>query len=192
VVVGSSAGGIEALLSLISSLPQDFPAPVILAQHLNPKRPSILGKLLRARASLPVEVLQSSSPLKPGEIYVVPSNYHVQVRDGWVELQEDQAGRPKPSINRLFNSAALAYGDHLIAVILTGIGSDGATGASEVKREGGTIIIQNPNTAAFSGMPQSVSAEVVDYRLNLEEIGPLLCSLLSPNDNLPSAKAINS
>lgn len=85
---------------------------------------------------------------------MVPSNYHVQVRDGWVELQEDHAGRPKPSINRLFNSAALAYGDHLKAAIMTGSGSDEATGASEVKREGGTLIIHNPNPAAFPGIPQ--------------------------------------
>src|SRR6266576_2083583 len=89
VVVGSSAGGVEALSILVSNLPLDFPAPIVLAQHLDPSRPSTLDLILQRRTNLPVEVVTSSSALQPGRIYVVPSNRHVSIKDHRVEVQED-------------------------------------------------------------------------------------------------------
>src|SRR5579884_681850 len=120
VVVGSSAGGVEALSILVSSLPPDFPAPIVLAQHLDPSRPSSLDTILQRRTTLPVVVVTDSSALEPGKIYVVPSNHHVSINDHRVEVQEDRSKRPRPSVDTLLSTAAVAYGERLIAAILTG------------------------------------------------------------------------
>ncbi len=185
VVVGSSAGGIEALSVLVSTLPADFPVPIVLAQHLDPHRPSNLGAILQRRATLPVNVITAHTQLRPGEIYVVPENRHVTISDGYVEVQEDHKGRPKPSVDLLLSSAARACGERLIAVILTGFGSNGSIGAIEVKKAGGTVIIQNPETARFPSMPLALSPTIVDIQVDIERIGPLLYNLLTGN-NVPS------
>src|SRR5579871_4568908 len=124
VVVGSSAGGIEALSILVSTLPADFPAPIVLAQHLDPTHPSNLASILQRCTSLKVESVNPSSLMEPGTIYVVPSDRHVIITDGHVSLQEDPHKRPRPSIDLLLSTAAAVYGERLIAVILTGSGSD--------------------------------------------------------------------
>jgi two-component system CheB/CheR fusion protein len=181
VVVGSSAGGIEALSILVGAIPSDFPAPIVLAQHLDVTRPSNLDVILRRRSNLPVEVVTSRSKLEVGKIYVVPSNRHVTIKDSYVEVQEDQSKRvrPRPSVDALFSSAAEVYGERLIAVILTGSGSDGAAGAVDVKNAGGTVIVQNPQTARYPSMPLALPPTIVDFETDLEQIGPLLYDLLS-------------
>ena len=148
VVVGSSAGGIEALSVLLGSLREGFPAPLVIAQHLDPTRASHLGSILQRRCVLPVVVVLEERRLEPGHVYVVPANQHVVIRDGDVGLDADHGERPRPSVDLLLSSAAEAYGDRLIAVVLTGSGSDGAAGAVDVKAAGGIVIIQNPDTAA--------------------------------------------
>lgn len=184
VVVGSSAGGIEALSTLVATLPADFSAPVVIAQHLDPARPSHLAQILARRAHLPVVIVQDHEPLTPGTIYVVPSNSHVAITDHDLALLPDGAGRPKPSVDLLLSSAAAVFGEQLIAVILTGTGSDGTAGALAVKQAGGTVIIQDPDTAAYPGMPQSLAPETVDVVAELAEIGPLLHRLLA-GETLP-------
>jgi two-component system CheB/CheR fusion protein len=181
VVVGSSAGGVGALSTLVSTLNKGFPAPVVLAQHLDPQRPSHLGEILNRRSALPIVVVSEEVPtrLENGNIYVVPSNKHVRIADGHVYLESDHAERPTPSVDRLLSSAAQAYGEHLIAVILTGSGSDGAAGAVDVKTAGGVVIIQNPETAAYPSMPMSLPPTVVDHVMEIEQIGPLLHDLLN-------------
>ena len=180
IVVGSSAGGIEAASVLVSTLPADFPAPLVLAQHLDPTRTSSLHLILRQRSVLPVELVTTRIQLEPGKIYVVPSNRLVSINDNYVEVQEDSQPRirPRPSVDLLFASAAEAYGDRLIAVILTGSGSDGAAGAVEVKNSGGTVIVQNPQTARYPSMPLALSPSIVDSEVELEQIGPFLYDLL--------------
>ncbi len=180
VVVGSSAGGIEALSILVSKLPSDFPAPIVLAQHLDPTRPSSLDTILRRRTTLPVELVTTVAPLEKGKIYVVPSNRLVSIDDGQVRVQEDQLAqqRPRPSVDILLTSAAQAYGEHLIAVILTGSGSDGAAGAIEVQNAGGTVIAQDPKTARYPSMPLALPPTVIDFEADIENIGPLLYDLL--------------
>src|SRR5262245_677147 len=177
VVVGSSAGGIEALSVLVSALPQDFPAPIVLAQHLDPFRPSNLDQILGRRSTLPIVVVQDSTKLELGKVYVVPSNRHVAIRDGLVRLEDDHGNRPRPSVDLLLSSAAESYGDRLIAVILTGSGSDGAAGAVDVKKAGGTVIIQNPETARYPSMPMALPPTAVDHIADLEQIGPLIYDL---------------
>src|SRR5499425_2798186 len=189
VVVGSSAGGIEALSILVSSLPKDFPAPIVLAQHLDPFRPSNLDQILERRSTLPIVVVQESTQLERGKVYVVPANRHVLIRDGQVRLEDDHGNRPRPSVDLLLSSAAESYGDHLIAVILTGSGSDGAAGAVDVKKAGGVVIIQNPQTAAYPSMPLSLPPTAVDHVVEMEQIGPLLHDILKGISLPVTAKA---
>ena len=184
VVVGASAGGVEALSILISTLSTAFPAPIVLAQHLDPNRPSALDTILQRRTQLPVVVVHARTSLEAGKIYVVPSNHHAAIRDGFVELLEDYERRPSPSVDLLLSSAASVYGDRLIAVILTGSGSDGAAGAVDVKSSGGTIIAQDPNTARYPSMPLALPPTIVDFEASIEQIGPLLYDLLT-GGNLP-------
>lgn len=191
VVVGSSAGGVGALSILVSTLHKDFPAPVVLAQHLDPQRPSQLGTILERRSTLPVVVVREHppTPLEPGKIYVVPSNRHATISDGLVLLEADHIDRPKPSVDKLLSSAAESYGEHLIAVILTGAGSDGAAGAVEVKNAGGVVIVQNPQTAPYPSMPLSLPPTVVDHVVEMEHIGPLLYDILQGIKIKPTEKA---
>jgi len=180
VVVGASAGGVGALSTLVSTVHKNFPAPIVLAQHLDPQRPSNLASILERRSKLPVVIVGESSPtpLEPGRIYVVPSNKHVKISEGHVYLEGDHLDRPRPSVDLLLSSAAQAYGEHLIAVVLTGSGSDGAAGAVDVKNAGGVVIIQNPQTAPYPSMPLSLPPTAVDHVVEIEQIGPLLFDIL--------------
>jgi two-component system CheB/CheR fusion protein len=176
VVVGSSAGGVGALSTLVSTLNKSFPAPIVIAQHLDPQRPSHLGSILERRSTLPIVIVSEhgQTKLEGGRIYVVPANRHVRITDGHVHLEGDDNDRPKPSVDMLLSSAAQSYGEHLIAVILTGSGSDGANGAVDVKNAGGVVIIQNPQTAAYPSMPLSLPPTAVDHVDEIEQVGPLL------------------
>lgn len=178
VVVGSSAGGIEALSTLLSTLPADFAAPIVIAQHLDPSRPSRLAEILARHSALPVRTVVDHEALQGGTVFVVPSNQHVEITDHTVSLRPGARGGPRPSIDRLFSSAAEAFGEHLIAVVLSGTGSDGASGARLVHEAGGTVLIQNPETASFPGMPRSLAPVTVDIVAELQSIGPTLQRLL--------------
>lgn len=191
VVVGSSAGGVGALSTLVGTLTKSFPAPIVLAQHLDPQRPSHLGSILQRRSVLPIVVVSELAPtkLEGGTIYVVPANKHVKIVDGHVHLEGDHVERPKPSVDMLLSSAAKSYGEHLIAVILTGSGSDGAAGAVDVKNAGGVVIIQNPETAPYPSMPLSLPPTAVDHIVDMEQIGPLLYDILQ-GGNLPVTEKV--
>ena len=178
IVVGSSAGGIEALSKLVASLPTPFNIPIVIAQHLDPNRPSHLAAILGRHTSLRVIIVEQQELLEPGTIYVVPSNNHITITDHDVTILPDGNSRPKPSVDLLLITASEVYGEKLIAVVLTGTGSDGTVGAQIVHQNGGTVIIQNPATAAYPGMPQSLDPKTVDFVANLEEIGPLLFDLI--------------
>ncbi len=179
VVVGSSAGGIEALSRLVSTLPEGFTAPVILAQHLDPARESRLQEILARRSHLPVRTVADHEHLEAGVVYVIPSDRHVNVTETEIDLRADTRGRPKPSVDMLMSSAAEVFGEGLVAVVLTGMGSDGAEGARAVRQAGGTVIIQDPETAEFGGMPGSLAPNTVDIVADLERIGPILGELLA-------------
>lgn len=179
VVIGSSAGGIEALCTLLGSLPAGFPAAVVLAQHVDPARPSFLASILERKTPLPVVLVEKETPLENGKVYLVPSNQHVVIEDGQVNMEGDHANRPRPSVDLLLSSAARSYGDRLVAVILTGSGSDGAAGAVDVKAAGGTVVIQNPATAAHPSMPLALPPTAVDHVADLEGLGRLLHHLVT-------------
>src|SRR5919197_3881806 len=153
VVVGASAGGIDALSTLVATLPRDFPAPIVIAQHLDPGRPSHLAQILARRSTLPVHTVTDQAPLENGVVFVVPANRHVEITDHAISLHAHDRGRAMPSVDLLLTTAAPVFGENLIAVILTGTGSDGAAGARAVKAAGGTVVVQNPHTAQVAGMP---------------------------------------
>src|SRR5687767_15362297 len=114
VVIGASAGGIEALSRVVASLPQDLPAPVVIAQHLDPRRPSHLGEILSRHAALPIKVVEETASLEDGVIFVVPSNHLVEIVDSELRLRPARRGSVAPSVDLLLESAAAAYGSGLI------------------------------------------------------------------------------
>jgi two-component system CheB/CheR fusion protein len=181
VVIGSSAGGIEALSRVLAALPASFPAPIVLAQHLDPARPSNLADILGRRSPLPVTTLSDAEPqrLESGNVYVVPEDRDVEIVDQTARLSIHAGRRSKPSIDLLLTTAAQVYGERLIAVILTGTGSDGTAGARNVKTAGGMVIVENPATAAYPFMPAALSPTTVDIAVDLDQLGLLLGSLLS-------------
>jgi two-component system, chemotaxis family, CheB/CheR fusion protein len=180
VVVGSSAGGIGALSGLVTSLPDDFDAPIVVAQHLDPKRESHLKEILSRKSPLPVKTVSEHQSLQAGVVFVVPANRHVNITDSEIELSsESSSGQPMPSINLLMETAARVFGENLIAIVLSGTGTDGTEGARTVSQAGGTVIIQDPETAEFGEMPRSLAPSTVDIVTSLEEIGPVLKNLIS-------------
>ncbi|MEA2545751.1 MAG: two-component system, chemotaxis family, CheB/CheR fusion protein, partial [Chloroflexota bacterium] len=188
VVIGSSAGGIEALSRVVASLPSDFPAPIVIAQHLDPRRPSHLGEILARHATLPVKPVEETAPLEDGVIFVVPSNRLVEIVDGHLHLRPAKAGNVAPSVDLLLETAAGVFGPGLIAVILTGSGSDGSAGAWHVKRAGGAVVIENPATALFPSMPRSISPSLVDATADLDSIGAVLRELLAAGASAPEGR----
>ena len=179
VAVGASAGGIDALSTLVATLPEGFPAPIVIAQHLDPRRRSHLPEILQRKSALPVRSVEDREKLEPGIVYLVPANADVVITDHEVSLRALEGSGPRPSVDRLLRTAAESFGEQLIAVILSGEGSDGAEGARAVKQAGGTVVIQDPQTAAHPSMPASLAPPTVDIIARLESIGPLLYDLLT-------------
>ena len=182
VAIGASAGGVEALHVVVSALPADFPAPVLVVQHMDPRHKSMLAGLLARRSQLSVKQASADEEIRPGTVYIAQPDAHLLVRNRRLLLTDTaQVHFSRPSIDLLFQSVADGYGDRAIAVVLSGSGVDGADGVRAVKAKGGTTVAQNPASAAHSGMPQAARATgCVDVVLPLEEIGPALVSLVIP------------
>ncbi len=185
VVIGSSAGGIEALTRVVASLPADFGAPIVIAQHLDPRRPSHLGEILSRHATLPIKVVEGTAPLEDGVIFVTPSNRLVEIVDHELRLRPARSGSIAPSVDLLLETAAAAFGPGLTAVILTGSGSDGAAGAWHVKQAGGAVVIEDPATAKFPSMPRSIPPSLVDATADLDSMGQVLRDLLAAVGSAP-------
>ena len=188
VVIGASAGGIEALSRVVASLPQDLPAPVVIAQHLDPRRPSHLGEILSRHATLPIKVVEGTAALEDGVIFVVPSNHLVEIVEGGLRLRPARRGSVAPSVDLLLETAAAAFGSGLVAVILTGSGHDGAAGAWHVKQAGGAVVVENPATALFPSMPRSISPSLVDETADLDSIAEVVSSLLAAGGAAPKGR----
>jgi two-component system chemotaxis response regulator CheB len=181
VAIGASAGGVEALHSVVAALPGDFPAAVLIVQHMDPRHKSMLAGLLARRSKLAVRQAVSGESVRPATVYIAPPDMHLITRDRQLVLTDTLVHFSRPSIDLLFESVADAYGDRAIGVILSGSGVDGAAGIRAIKAKGGTTVVQDPATAAHNGMPQAARATgCVDVTLPLEEIGPALVSLVVP------------
>jgi len=182
VAVGASAGGVEALHAVVTALPGDFPVPVLIVQHMDPRHKSMLAGLLGRRCKLRVKQAANDEAIEFGTIYIAQPDMHLIVRGDRLVLTDTKLVHfSRPSIDLLFESVADVYGDRAIGVILSGSGVDGAAGIRAIKSKGGTTLIQDPSTAAHAGMPQAARATgCVDVTLPLEEIGPALVSLVAP------------
>ncbi|MCO7573640.1 chemotaxis protein CheB [Pseudomonas chlororaphis] len=180
VVVGASAGGVEALLSLFNELRASFSLPLIVVLHLPDERRSQLADVFDRRLALTVKEADDKESIVPGTLYFAAPGYHLSVeQDRTLSLsQEERLHHSRPAIDYLFESAADAYGEHLAAVLLTGANQDGAQGLLEVKRQGGLTIVQDPSEARVSTMPEAALAlQQPDYILPLRGISRLLAEL---------------
>ena len=154
VVIGASAGGIEALRTMVAALPRDFPAPVCVVVHTSPEGPGMLDGILARAGVLPATNARNHERLHPGHIYVAPPDFHLILEPGLLRVTKGpRENRFRPAIDPLFRSAAQVYGPQTIGVILTGGLDDGADGLWAVKRLGGTAIVQDPAEALFPSMP---------------------------------------
>lgn len=158
VVIGASAGALDALSNILPALPEDFPLPILIVVHLPPDRTSALPELMKAKCKLDVREAEDKEPILPGTIYIAPPDYHLLVEPNKrLSLSSDEAVMfSRPSIDVLFESAADAYHDgDLIGIVLTGANYDGAKGLKAICAAGGAAWVQNPATAQASTMPEA-------------------------------------
>ena len=180
VVVGASAGGVEALLTIFKDLPADFGLPIIVVLHLPDERRSQLAEVFDRRLSIAVKEAGDKEPIIPGTLYFAAPGYHLSVEDDYSFSfsQEARVHYSRPSIDYLFESAADAYQQRLAAILLTGANQDGAQGLETIKLRGGLTIVQDPEEALVATMPQAALDRIQpDYILPLCGIGRLLCEL---------------
>jgi two-component system chemotaxis response regulator CheB len=181
IVIGASAGGVEAVQKVVSQLPAEFPAAIFVVVHIHPGSPSFLPEILARAGRLPAVDGPDSVPIEPGRIYVAPPDCHLVVERDHIHLSSGpKEQHQRPCINVTFRSAAMAYGDRVVGVVLTGQMDDGTAGLWEIKRRNGIAVVQNPENAVFPSMPLSALREIeVDYTVSLDGIAPLLCRLAS-------------
>ncbi len=179
VVVGTSAGGVEALRELVGGLPKDFPGSVFVVMHTAPDSPGVLAQILDRAGPLPVANAANHDAIRPGRVYVAPPDLHMLLEPGRVRLTHGpKENRFRPAVDPLFRSAAQVFGPRVVGVILTGGLDDGTSGLWAIKRLGGVAVVQDPDEAFMSSMPLSALAQVeVDYTLPLAEIAPVLARL---------------
>ncbi len=179
IVIGASAGGVEALITLIGSLPQDLPAAIFVVLHIPSQSPSMLPNILKRAGPLHALNPVDGQEIQSGHIYVSPPDHHLLIEEGMVRVvRGPKENRHRPAIDPLFRSAARTYGTRVVGVILTGSMDDGTAGLLAIKRRGGKTVVQDPDDALFSSMPRSAIAHIeVDHVMPLSEIGPLLAQL---------------
>jgi two-component system, chemotaxis family, protein-glutamate methylesterase/glutaminase len=179
ITIGASAGGVEALAQLARGLPRDVPAALFVVHHFPPYGTSVMPNILSRAGPLPAAHAVDGEAIRPGRIYVAPPDHHLLVKPGHVRLgRGPRENGHRPAVDPLFRSAARAYGRRVIAVVLSGTLDDGTAGLVAVKRRGGIAVVQHPDDALYSGMPQSAIDNVaVDEILPLSEIAPALVRL---------------
>jgi two-component system, chemotaxis family, protein-glutamate methylesterase/glutaminase len=173
IVVGASAGAVDALSVLLPALPRDFPVPFIVVVHVPPDNNSIFTDLFRSKCRMEVREAEDKEPIRDSTIYFAPPDYHLLVeQDRRLSLSSDlPVSFSRPSIDVLFESAADAYGPGLIGIILTGANRDGARGLRAIREAGGTALVQDPALAVAREMPAAALQECPDARiLSLEDI----------------------
>jgi two-component system, chemotaxis family, protein-glutamate methylesterase/glutaminase len=155
VVIGASAGAVEALLTILPDIPEDFSIPVFIVVHVPPDRRNFLAPLLEARCEITVKEAEDKETIVGGIVYVAPSDYHMLVEEEFsISLSSDElVNFSRPAIDVLFESAADAYGAGLMGIILSGANQDGAAGLAAVAKAGGSPIVEDPETAYAAQMP---------------------------------------
>jgi two-component system chemotaxis response regulator CheB len=181
VALAASAGGLTAISHILSALPVDFPAAIVIVQHLDPRHRSLMANILSRRTPLQVKQAEEGDCLSPATVYIAPPNRHLLVNpDGTLSLSQSELVHfVRPSADLLFESVAACHRHGAIAVVLTGTGSDGAMGVQAIKKMGGTVICQDEESAEFFGMPgAAIQTGNVDFVLSLGEISSALVTLV--------------
>jgi two-component system chemotaxis response regulator CheB len=181
VAIGASAGGFSAVRDILEALPGDFPAPILIVQHLDPRQPSLMAELLDRRSALDVREAQEHEALVAGTVLIAPPDNHlIASADGTVSLAQTARVRfLRPAADVLFLSVAGSYRDRAIAVVLSGTGEDGSRGVQAIKERGGTVIVQDEESSQFTGMPHAaILTGCVDHIVPLSDIAGLLDRLV--------------
>jgi len=177
VVIGASAGGVEALSRLVEALPRRFNPAVLVVLHLRPDVPSLLPDIFAERCALPVSEAQDKAPLQAGHVYVAPPGYHLLIEPGpALALSVDPPVKfSRPSIDVLFESAAWVFRERLLGILLTGASDDGAQGLAAIRANGGHAWVQDPDTAAHPAMPlAAIEQHAADEILSLDVLAERL------------------
>jgi two-component system chemotaxis response regulator CheB len=180
--VAASAGGIGALSTLLGGLPADLPVPVLIVQHLAPHYATSVDQVLGRRSRLPVQLAKDGRRIGPGTVYVAPPDHHLLAApDETLRLTDtERINYVRPSADPLFASVAEVYGSAVIACVLTGAGRDGSAGVAEVKAHGGTVLVEDPETAWCRSMPEAALANCEpDAVLPLDALAPAIGRLLA-------------
>jgi two-component system chemotaxis response regulator CheB len=183
IVIGVSSGGMNAMKVLFSLLPKGFKTPIIIVQHINPHSDNYWITLLNEKSNLFIKEADEKEKIKQGVVYIAPANYHLLIEKNktFSLTIDERVNFARPSIDVLFESAAEAYKDKLIGIILTGSNNDGTNGMKRIKEYGGLTIAQDPKTAESGFMPASaISALQIDHILTLNGIIKLLKELSQP------------
>ena len=179
IVIGTSLGGFRALEVVLGGLPKDFHTPIAVVQHRHKASNEVLSSFLERASGMKVADAEDKEPIKPNRVYLAPANYHLLVEENAFALSVDEPIQySRPSVDVLFESAADAFGDGCVGVVLTGANEDGARGAKRIKDMGGIVVVQDPDTAEAPEMPKgAIRCAKVDHILPLEKIGEYLCRL---------------
>ena len=181
VALAASAGGLRALGCVLAGLPAGFPAATVVLQHLDPRHRSLIANILGRRTPLEVREATEGDVLTAGVVFTAPPNRHLLVNpDATLSLSQSELVHfVRPSADLLFESVAARFRDRAIAVVLTGMGVDGAMGLRAVRKMGGTIIVQDEATSEFFGMPgAAIATGTANFILPLDEIAAALCTLV--------------
>jgi two-component system chemotaxis response regulator CheB len=181
VALAASAGGLAALSRVLSPLPANLPAAILIVQHLAPHQRSLMSEILSRRIHLPVAEAVEGEALQPGRVFIAPPDWHLLIESGEVIhlTQTAPVHFVRPSADLLFESLASVYKEHLLAVVLTGTGRDGSLGVLAVKKMGGIVIAQDQESAEFFGMPgAAIASGAVNFVLPLDEISDAIINLV--------------
>lgn len=179
VVVGASAGGVEALTQFAGGLPADFPYSILVTLHMPASAPSVLAKIIDRHAPMPASTATDGEPLQAGRIYVAVPDRHLLLYDHKVMLSEGPTENGhRPAINALFRSAALHFGPYAIGAVFSGVLDDGVLGAAAIRSRGGITVAQRPEDAHFATLPHNaIEAGVIDHQVAAAGAGTLLKQL---------------
>lgn len=194
IVIGASAGGVQALQDLVGGLPANLPAAVLVVLHVPPHSPSALPAILSRAGALPARHPQDGEALETGHIYVAPPDCHLLLDGERLAVKKGpKENRSRPAVDALFRSAAYTHGEGVIGVILSGLLDDGTSGLWTIKRLGGTAVVQRPEDAQYDSMPRSALQHVdVDHVVPVDEMADLLTRLVqAPTPDFPPAKELD-
>jgi two-component system chemotaxis response regulator CheB len=189
VVVGASAGGIEALVQVVRELPEDLDAALMVVLHMAPAGGAALAKILDRAGPLPAVAATDQAPIEPGKIYACVADHHLLVGDGHLHVRRGpRENGNRPAVDPLFRSAAYYYGEDVIGVVLSGTLSDGTAGLQTIRRRGGIAVVQEPTDALYPGMPASALEYVgADHVVPAAQLGALLADLVQKRPHPPMA-----